>query len=55
MIDAESTDAERLAEIEAQKRRERADELAREAYVQNALADQLIADLEAWEIVGRRR
>jgi hypothetical protein len=55
VIDAESTDAERLAEIEAQKRRERADELAREAYVQHALAHQLIADLEAWQIVGRLR
>ena len=48
-------EAERLVEIEAQKRREREDELAREAYTQQSLADQLIADLEEWEVVGRLR
>jgi hypothetical protein len=49
------TEAMRLAEIEAQKRRDRADDLAREAYMKQALADHLIGDLEAWELAGRLR
>lgn len=53
--DAERKDAERRAVIEAQRRREHEDEIAREAYAQQALADALIADLEAWELVGRLR
>jgi hypothetical protein len=47
LVDAESTEAMRLAEIEAQKRRERDDALARKAYIQQAL--------EAWGLVGRLR
>lgn len=53
VIDAERKDAERRAAIEAQKRRERENELARKAYTQQALADAMIADLDAWELVGR--
>ncbi len=55
VIDADRTEADRLAEIEAQKRREREDELAREAYAHQVLADQLNTDLQAWEFVGRLR
>ncbi|GAT08062.1 uncharacterized protein RMCN_1195 [Mycolicibacterium novocastrense] len=55
LVDAESTEAARLVEIEAQKRHEHEDELAREAYAQQALADQLMARLEAWEHAGRLR
>ncbi len=55
VIDADRTEADPLAEIEAQKRREREDELAREAYTHQVLADQLNTDLQAWEFVGRLR
>lgn len=55
LIHTERTEAERLAEIEKQKRREREDELAREAYVQHSLGERLVADLEAWELVTRLR
>lgn len=55
LVDAESTEAARLVEIEEQKRQEHEDELAREAYAQQALADQLMADLEAWERADRLR
>jgi hypothetical protein len=55
LIHTERTEAERLAEIEKQKRREREDELARQAYVQHFLGERLLADLEAWELVGRLR
>lgn len=55
IIDAERKEAERRAAIEAQKRREREDELAREAYMQHALGERLIADLGDWELVGRLR
>lgn len=55
VIDAERKDAERRAAIEAQKRREREDELARQAYTQHALAGSLINELDAWELVGRLR
>lgn len=55
LIHAERTEAERLAEIEKQKRIERENELARQAYVQHALGDDLLADLKDWELVGRLR
>lgn len=55
VIDAERKEAERRAAIEAQERREREDELARQAYTQHMLADALIGDLDAWELVGRLR
>ncbi|MBN2445532.1 MAG: DUF4200 domain-containing protein [Phycisphaerae bacterium] len=55
VIDAERNEAERRAAIEKQKRREREDELAREAYVQHALGERLTADLKDWELVGRLR
>lgn len=55
LIHDERTEAERLAEIEKQKRQEREDELARDAYVQHALGDRLIADLKDWELAGRLR
>lgn len=55
LIHTERTEAERLAEIEKQKRQEREDELARQAYVQHALGERLIADLKDWELAGRLR
>jgi hypothetical protein len=55
VIDAERKEAERRAAIEAQNRREREDELARQAYVHHALGERLIADLKDWELVGRLR
>lgn len=55
VIDAECTEADRRAQIDAQKRREREDALAREAYTQQVLADQLNTELQSWEFVGRLR
>jgi hypothetical protein len=55
LIHAERTEAERLAQIEKQKQREREDDLARQAYIQHSLGERLLADLEAWELVGRLR
>lgn len=55
LIHIERSEAERLAEIETQKLRERQDELARQAYVQYFLGEQLVADLEAWELTQRLR
>lgn len=55
LIHTERTEAERLAEIDKQKRQEREDELAREAYEQHALGERLIADLMDWEMAGRLR
>ncbi|KUH70775.1 hypothetical protein AU184_03765 [Mycolicibacterium novocastrense] len=53
LIHTERTEAEHLAEIEKQKRIERENELARQAYVQHAQGEQLIANLKDWELVGR--
>ena len=53
LIHTERTEAERLAEIEKRKRQEREDELAREAYVQHALGERLIADLKDWGLTLR--
>ncbi|WP_133119148.1 hypothetical protein [Mycolicibacterium agri] len=55
VIDTERKEAERRAAIEAHKRRERQDELSREAYVQHALGERLTADLKDWELVARLR
>lgn len=55
LIHTERNEAERLAEIEKQKHREREEELARQAYVQHCLGERLVADLEAWELFGRLR
>lgn len=55
LIHTERVEAERLAEIEKQKRQEREDELARQAYVQHALGERLIADMKDWELAGRLR
>lgn len=55
IVDAERKEAERRAEIEKQERREREDELARQAYVQHALGERLVADVNAWELAGRLR
>lgn len=54
-LHAERKEAERLRQIAARERREREDEIALEEYRQQALAGRLIADLEAWELVGRLR
>jgi hypothetical protein len=55
IVDAERKDVERRAEIEKQERREREDELARQAYVQHALGERLVTDLNAWELTARLR
>lgn len=55
IIDTEGKEAERRAEIERRERQAREDELARKAYVQHALGEQLEADLDAWELAGRLR
>lgn len=55
LIHTERTEAERLADIEKQKRHEREDELARQAYVQHALGERLIKDMNDWELAGRLR
>lgn len=55
LIHTERTKAERLADIEKQKRIERENELARHTYVQHALRDELLNDLKDWELVGRLR
>lgn len=55
VIDTERKEGERRVAIEAQKRREREDGLARQAYVQHALAERLVADLNDWELAGRLR
>jgi hypothetical protein len=53
VIDAERNEAERRAEIAKRERQEREDEIVRQAYTEHALRQQLIADLEAWELNGR--
>lgn len=55
MVHAEETEAARLAEIANRKRQEREDEIAREAYVQDALGQRLLADAEAWATAARIR
>jgi len=55
VIDTERKESERRAEIEKRERREREDELAREAYVQHALGERLVADLGGWELSIRLR
>jgi hypothetical protein len=55
VIDTERKESERRAEIEKRERREREDELARQAYVQRALGERLIADLDGWELSVRLR
>lgn len=55
VIDAERLEAERLAEVERQERERREEELARQAYIEHALGQRLIADADAWDLVGRLR
>lgn len=55
MIHAEATEAARLAAIEEQKRKEREDELATQAYLRGALGKRLVADVNAWELSARLR
>lgn len=55
VVHAEETEAARLAEIAKRKRQEQQDELAREAYVQDALGQRLLADVEAWATAARLR
>ena len=54
-LDAERKEAERRRQIAARERREREDAVSLEAYKQQALADRLVADLEAWELASRLR
>lgn len=53
VIHAEATEAARLAAIEEQKRKERQDELATQAYLRDALGKRLVADVNAWELAAR--
>ncbi|AFS13663.1 Hypothetical protein MIP_02426 [Mycobacterium intracellulare subsp. intracellulare MTCC 9506] len=55
VIDTEGREAERRAEIERRERESREAELARRAYVEHALGEQLKADLDNWELAGRLR
>lgn len=55
VIDAEGKEAERRAEIERRAREDREEELARQAYVQHALGERLLADVNDWELAGRLR
>jgi hypothetical protein len=55
LIETERKEFERLAEIEKRERRDREDELAREAYVQHALGERLVADFGGWELSIRLR
>lgn len=55
VIHAEATEAARLAAIEEQKRKERQDELATQAYLRDALGKRLVADVNAWELAARLR
>lgn len=54
-IDTEAKEAERRAQIEQREREAREEELARRAYVQHALGDRLVADVNEWEMRGRLR
>lgn len=54
-LHAERKEAERLRQIADQEHRDREDELARDAYVQHALGEHLVADLSAWELARRLR
>lgn len=54
-VHAERKEAERLRQIADQERRGREDELARDAYMQHALGERLVADLSAWELARRLR
>ena len=55
VVHAEETEAARLAEIAKRKRQEREDELARDAYVQDALGQRLLADMQAWKTAAKLR
>ena len=55
VIHAEATEAARVAAIEEQKRKERQDELATQAYLRDALGKRLVADVNAWELSARLR
>lgn len=55
VVHAEETEAARLAEIAKRKRQEQENELAREAYVQDALGQRLLADAVAWETAAKLR
>lgn len=53
VIDAEGKEAQRRAEIERRAREAREDALAREAYIQHALGERLVADANQWELSVR--
>lgn len=55
VIDAEGKEAERRAEVERREREQRDEDRARQAYVQHALGERLIADVNSWELVGKLR
>jgi hypothetical protein len=53
VIDAEGKDAERRADIERRDREAREEEVARQAYIQHALGEHLVADAKDWERTKR--
>ena len=55
VIHAEATESARLAATEEQKRKERQDELATQAFLRDALGKRLVADVNAWELSARLR
>lgn len=55
VVHAEETEAARLAEIAKRKRQEQEDELARDAYVQDALGQRLLVDMQAWKTAAKLR
>jgi hypothetical protein len=55
VVEADRKEAERQRQIAAQERRAREDELAIAEHEQQALANRLLADLNAWELAGRLR
>ncbi|MBE5471749.1 hypothetical protein [Mycobacteroides abscessus] len=55
VVDTERKEAERRAEIERRARAEQEAELARQAYVQHALGEALVAQANQWELSKRLR
>jgi hypothetical protein len=53
--EAERKEAEQRRQVAARERRDREDAIALVEHKQQALADRLIADLDAWELAGRLR
>lgn len=55
IIDAEGKEAERRAAIEKREHEDRENALAREEYVEHALGERLVADVNRWELSKKLR